>query len=169
MMAGCKQNAQLPTSNPLCTLDSSIAEAMNTVADILENMSFTVEKFDVEKGVITTKPLRGGQLFEPWRKENVGARNFQLANLHSIMRTVTVTVTRQDDQTCLDCQVALRRLAVSGRPIDGFSNLAAVFTESKIDLQKLKIESKYEWIDLADDEKLEYAILQRLRNENEKS
>ncbi|MCK4998631.1 MAG: hypothetical protein KAS23_03820 [Anaerohalosphaera sp.] len=169
LLAGCTQHSQLPTSNPLCTLGMDKADAMELTADILENLNFTIEKYDVEKGIISTKPLRGGQFFEPWRKDNIGADNIRLSNLHSIMRTVTVTVSQQSDQTCLDCSVAVRRLSTLERPIDGFGNLPSVFTPSRSRLQKLRMKRQYEWVDLADDQELEYAILQLVRNENEKS
>ena len=168
LLCGCNESSQLPTSNPLCMLDSSREAAMEHVSEILEGMYFTIEKYDVDKGVIATKPLRGGQMFEPWRSENVGADNIQMANLHSILRTVTVNISEKSGQTCVDCKVRVRRLAAAGRPIDGYATLPSTFTASRSDMQKLRLRHEYEWVELADDEELAYAILQQVRNETEK-
>ncbi len=103
MAAGCTQQ----TSAPLRVMmqDSALyvgadqgigtGDLMEVAEDVLAGMYFTIEKADVDSGLIRTRPLPGAQFFEFWRSDNVGTDNTLAANLHTIRRTVTLDISHK--------------------------------------------------------------------------
>ena len=121
---------------------------MSAAEDVLTSMQFVIEKSDLVSGLIRTKPLRGSQFFELWRSDNVSAKSTAEANLHSIQRTVQLTISEQGNRVCVKCDVEVQRLS------SGMQRLAL----------NEKQQEEMSWIDLGGDPGLERKILQRLKN-----
>lgn len=142
------------------------ADMMEVAEDVLARMYFTIEKADVDSGLIRTRPLPGAQFFEFWRSDNVGADNTLAANLHTIRRTVTLDISQQDEQLRIGCEVQTQRLSLPERQVSSSARVYGMFSLSSPSLQRLKLnpEQKKEmaWIDLGRDPRLEAEILKRI-------
>ena len=150
------------------------AELMKAAEDVLTEMHFTIEKADVDNGIIRTRPLPGAQFFEFWRSDNVGIRNTIAANLHSIRRTVTLNISQQKlpgddryhDELQMDCDVHVQRLSLPERQVNSSTRIYGIFSQSSPSLQRLQLNPEQakqtEWIDLGSDPQLEAEILKRI-------
>jgi hypothetical protein len=147
--------------------DISTADLMEAAEDVLTRMYFTIEKADVQNGLIRTRPLPGAQFFEFWRSDNVGSDNTLAANLHTIRRTVTLDIGQQDEQLHIGCEVQAQRLSLPERQVGSSARIYGMFSQSSASLQRLKLnpEQKQEmaWIDMGRDSRLEEEILKRIQ------
>ena len=167
--AGCAEQQQ---AVELCVSPGSTALLMHSAEDVLTEMHFTVDKVDVEKGLLSTRPLAGAQLFEFWRKDNVGAFNAMEANLHSIRRTVELTLNQPADkpsgQLCVNCNVITERLSIPQRQTSDTSPFTEMFSQSRLTAHELEFEKTRKkavtWLPLGNDPQLESRILARLKN-----
>ncbi len=166
VLAGCSSQ-QVAAPGPLSVAGANKTRVMSVAEDVLTQMRFTVEKADVEKGYIRTRPLRGGQLFEIWRKDNVSAGQVAEANLHSIQRTVELNITESDAGVQVKCDVGVRRLSLPENDHATRSRAASMFTASSTSLQRLTVNpeqaQQMEWIELGPDPALETRILQLIK------
>lgn len=165
-LAGC---ASQPVAAPgaLSVAGANKTRVMSVAEDVLTQMRFTVEKADVEKGYIRTRPLRGGQLFEVWRRDNASAGQLAEANIHSIQRTVELNITESDAGVQVKCDVGVRRLSLPENDHVTRSRAANMFTASSTSLQRLTVNpeqaQQMEWIELGPDPALETRILQLIQ------
>ena len=137
---------------------------MEVAEDVLTDMNFVIEKFDVETGYIKTRPLRGGQGFEFWRTDNASPADAAESNIHSIQRTAWLEFTRRGGKIVAECEVQTRRLSMPERPILGISYVASLYTGSSQALQSLEMPSDdFTWIELGPDVALEQKILQQIQ------
>ena len=174
MLAGCAQQPSPPlvvkvqdgTLHVEQNRRVGTADMMEVAEDILAGMHFTIEKADVQSGLIRTRPLSGAQFFEFWRSDNVGADNTLAANLHTIRRTVTLDISQQDRKLRIGCEVQTQRLSLPQRQVSSSARVYGIFSLSSASLQRLKLnpEQKKEmaWIDLGRDSRLEAEILKRI-------
>ncbi len=167
-LAGCSsQQVAVATPEPLSVAGANKTRVMSVAEDVLTQMRFTVEKADTEKGYIRTRPLRGGQFFEFWRKDNASAAQFAEANLHSIQRTVELNITESDVGVQVKCDVGVRRLSLPENDRVARSRAANMFTSSSIAQQSLTVNAeqaqRMEWIELGPDPALETRILQLIQ------
>jgi len=182
MLTGCSQESSAPlvvkvqdsTLNVEQNSNISINDLMKTAEEVLAGMYFTIEKADVENGIIRTRPLPGAQFFEFWRSDNVGADNTLAANIHTIRRTVTLNLTQQkpsgDDQRHnelnISCDVHVQRLSLPTRQVNSSARVYGMFSRSSPSLQRLQLnpqqKKQTEWIDLGRDPKLETEILKQI-------
>jgi hypothetical protein len=131
---------------------------MKVAEDVLSEMHFTIEKADVESGLIRTRSLSGAQFFEFWRSDNVGPYYAALANLHSIRRIAEVRIQQQGDKVFIRCDVQIQRLSVpehkaAGSPGAPVRRLAPTPEQEK----------GITWIDLGKDTMLSTEILNRIQ------
>ena len=143
------------------------ADLMEVAEDVLARMYFTIDKADVDSGLIRTRPLPGAQFFEFWRSDNAGADNALAANLHTIRRTVTLDISLQGQELRIGCNVQAQRLSLPERQdTSSTTRIYGMFSQSDSSLQRLKLnpEQKEEmaWIDLGSDKRLEAEILKRI-------
>jgi hypothetical protein len=177
LLAGCAQKSSAPlvvkVQNGILNVeqnsDTRIIDLIQIAEDVLVRMYFTIEKADVDAGLIRTRPLPGAQLFEFWRSDNVGADNTFMANLHTIRRTVTLYISRQDRELRIDCEVHAQRLSLPERHLSSSARVYGIFSRSSPSLQRLELnpeqEAEMAWIDLAPDSKLEAEILKRIETQ----
>ncbi len=119
-LAGCAQNKYTKTIEQLCppaanktdSTSSPQAAAMATAEQVLAEMHFSIEKFDVNAGYIRTTPLSGAQSFEFWRADSVGSFNRTEADMQSIRRAVEINISEQAGQLCIDCRATTQRLSL---------------------------------------------------------
>ncbi|MFC1793587.1 hypothetical protein ACFL3Q_08385 [Planctomycetota bacterium] len=176
MAAGCAQ----PPAPPKVIVQGSnlyieqeqrtgIADLMKVAEDVLANMYFTIEKADVQSGLIRTRPLSGAQFFEFWRSDNVGTDNTLAANLHTIRRTVTLDISQQDQELRIGCEVQTQRLSMPQRQVSSSARVYGMFSQSSQSLQRLELNPDQKkdmaWIDLGRDSQLEAEILKRIETQ----
>jgi hypothetical protein len=128
---------------------------MAVARDVLLRTGFQISKYDVGAGVITTRPLSGGQFFEVWRGDNADSCSAAEANLHSVNRTAEMVFAAADGTVCTTCRVNVRRLSIPERPVAGTSGAFSMFTKSSGQLATTRLnpeqESGMSWIDMGDD------------------
>ena len=163
MLAGCGSKQQLAPSEPVCLQTADKSRIMEITEDVLTRMNFVVEKYDLEAGLMKTKPLRAGQIFEFWRSDNAGPAAAAEANMHSIRRSVVLRVSEKDGRTCTSCLAQIERLSLPEREITGMSWLAGMFSDSSRVRQRLTLHPEQQegmaWTDLGPDPELERKIL----------
>lgn len=168
LAGGCSDPSKLAPSQPISLRNARMQQAMEASQEVLRDMGFAIEKFDVEKGMVKTRPLSGSQFFEVWRSDNVGGYNFAEANLHSLRRTVFVNIYSDGPQLMARCDAQVQRLFMPQKQIASVSQAAGLYTQGNINQQRLQTQSEQEemmtWMDLGADSALETEILRRLRN-----
>jgi hypothetical protein len=166
VLSGCGQQQGDMTIEQITVPNSDKADAMEITETILAEMNFEIEKADANNGYIRTRPLPGAQFFELWRSDNTGANNCLLSNLHSIRRTVEISLSGPDDRLQIDCNVQIERLSIPEQDISGTGRAYRMFSRSKPTLQRLTLNPKQAesmaWEDLGRDEQLETKILRRI-------
>jgi len=174
MAAGCTQQTSAPPR--VKVQDNTLyverdqgfgtADFMEVAEDVLAKMYFTIEKADVQSGLIRTRPLPGAQFFEFWRSDNVGADNTLAANLHTIRRTVTLDISQQDEELRIGCEVQAQKLSLPERQVSSSARVYGMFSLSSPSLQRLKLNPEQKkqmaWTDLGRDTRLEAEILKRI-------
>ena len=169
MLTGCARQQRYEAVKQLCVPDVDKLEAMQVAQDVLAKMCFTIEKADIETGLIRTRPLPGAQLFEFWRADNVGTFNSAEANLHSIRRAVELNIERDNERLCITCDVQVQRLSLPERQGGSSARAYRMFSESSPSMQKLKLSPEQKrgmaWIDLGKDARLATEILQRIEKQ----
>ena len=146
--------------------DIRTAETMALAEEVLGKMHFTIEKADVQSGLMRTRPLSGAQFFEFWRSDNVGPDNSLAANLHTIRRTVELNISQEADQLCIRCDVRVQRLSLPERQVSSTARAYEMFSRSSSTLQRLTLNPEQKknmaWIDLDKDVLLAEEILRRI-------
>ncbi len=170
LLAGCAKEQQFEAIEEICVSSVSREAAIETAEKVLGQMHFVIDKADAAAGYIRTRPLQGGQWFEFWREDNVGARNAAEANLHSIRRTVELDMSEKGGELCVGCEVHVQRLSLGERQVSSTARAYKMFSESSRSKQKLKLYSNEKaWIDLGKDDKLATEILKRLKEKMAKT
>jgi hypothetical protein len=167
LLIGCSSEKQISPSEPVCLRLADKSRIMEITEDVLTSMNFVVEKYDAEAGFVRTKPLRGGQMLEFWRRDNAAPAAWAESNLHSIRRTAQLNMSEEGGEVCTTCQVGIERLSLPDREITGMSWLAGMFTDSTSRRQKLTLKPEQQegmaWIDLGPDAALERKILASIK------
>jgi hypothetical protein len=165
-LSGCAGTQRYETVEQIRVKNTGILEAMEAAEDVLSEMHFKIDKADTKSGYIRTRPLPGGQFFEFWRCDNIGADSFLESNLHTIRRTVELEIIRPGEDLIIDCNVKVQRLSLPERDIVSSARVYQMFSRSKESLQRLKLnpyqERNMAWIDLGNDERLTTEILRRI-------
>ncbi len=143
------------------------AAAMDAAERALREMYFTIDKFDADAGYIRTHPLRAGQFFELWRRDNASPQAFAHANLDSLRRTVEIVLEPDNDVIALRCVVTVEKLTLPPQPVRSMSQLAGMYTDSSRRVQTLALDrdiiARAQWIDLGPDEALQHYILTQIQ------
>ena len=164
--AGCAQPQRQTTAGEILVPDIGRAETMALVEDVLANMHFTIEKADIQSGIIRTRPLSGAQFFELWRSDNVGPDNSFQANLHTIRRIAELDISQNAGQLRIGCVVRVQRLSLPEREIGSSARGYEMFSRSSSLVQRLELHPEQEknlaWIELRNDVPLAKEILSRI-------
>jgi hypothetical protein len=164
-VSGCGQAlVPAPVDRPVCLGVSDSETVMVACAEVLEGIGFTIEKYDVEAGYIKTRPLRGGQFFEFWRRDNVGRKNSNEANIHSLRRVVDVELSQEGEKICVNCVAKVTRLGiVSEKDSLSMSQLPEMITGSSSSIQRLDpATDQIYWVDTGTDTMLEDELLRQI-------
>lgn len=164
-VAGCNEPAKITDpSEPLCMPMCAKEDIMKAAEDVLADKCFTVEKFDVENGYISTRPMRGSQPFEFWRGDNVGTRNKRMSANQSLQRIVEIEFLQGDGGWCVSCYAHLRRFSMSDEEYVSMSSTHAIYTSSSLTTMKLTPrDNDIEWIEMGRDYALENDILDKIK------
>jgi hypothetical protein len=172
LLPGCAGQKQCQPVEQICLSGINKQQAMQAAEDCLSNMHFTIEKADVEQGLIRTRPLTGGQFSEFWRSDNVGSFNTAEANIQTIRRTAELKISEQTGQLCINCNVSVQRLNMPERKTASGSQAYRMFTKSRESMQRLELDASQKktasWVDLGKDTQLETEILKRLEQQIKK-
>lgn len=173
VLAGCAQPQRKVANGQMCVPDIGKAEIMALAEEVLGQMHFTIDKADIESGLIRTRPLSGAQFFEFWRSDNVGPDNSLAANLHTIRRTVELNINQltpegQAGPFCIRCDVRIQRLSLPERQVSSTARAYEMFSRSTSTLQRLSLNPQQQknmaWIDLDNDVLLAEEILRRIES-----
>jgi len=136
---------------------------MQTGYEVLSHLHFPIEKLDVEQGIVRTRPWRGAQFFEFWRRDNVGLPNAAEANLHTIRRAVELRITGEQGQVSVDCRVRVQRLSLPENKAVSVSQAYRMHSASRSRTQRLLLTPRQRqgmaWIDMGQDDRLAARIL----------
>ncbi len=168
VFTGCGQQAQVKNVERVCLSGLDKTKAVAVSEGVLRDMNFTVTKADSGVGYVQSRPLAGGQLFEFWRKDNVGSLNTAEANLHSIRRTVELRMEEEPQEVCINCRVRVERLSLSEPAEKEVGIRFDRITGQRIRTSVLKLEPeavRKQWIELGNDEELATVILQQIEKE----
>jgi len=165
LLSGCAKKQQFEPK-PVCLANIDVNSAMVQAEKALIRMNFVVEKADMAGGIMRTGPLSGGQFFEFWRKDNRGAYNRNMANLHSVRRTAELRFAQENGQMCINCNVKVERLSIPEKEIDSSSRAYSLFSDSGQSDQSMELNAEQkasmEWVDLGRDNGLETYILKKI-------
>ena len=169
LLAGCAAQPQgQQATEPLSLAAVPRADVMQAARETLSAMHFSIDKFDVESGVVHTKPLRAAQFFEFWRNDNVGAFSAAEANLNTIRRFVELRIAERDDGLHVDCNVWVQRLSLPENQVASVSQAYRMHSQSTPSVQRLELEREQQksmaWIDMGRDARLEAKILKRIES-----
>ena len=168
LLTGC--NSQLPSGLQPRTVrvaDANTADVVHAAEAVLGRMYFAIEKADPNAGLVRTQPLAGAQWFELWRSDNTDFDSALESNVHSIRRSVELSVSPVEDQLRLDCTVRVQRLSLPGHNVASVSQAYQIHSRSLPDLQTFVLtpgqRAQMAWIDLDDDNQLAAEILKRIK------
>ena len=165
-VAGCAGQKQYPATEPVCMSGSTKTKAMWASETVLGKMHFTIDKSDIEQGLIRTNPLNGAQFFELWRDDNVGTFNTAEANLSTIRRIADLSISQQENKVCIGCSVTAQRLSLPDRDITSASHKSGIYSRNPAGQPfKFKHGQTAVWIDLGRDGRLETKILNRIEKQ----
>ena len=161
---GCAKQQQAKRVEQICTANLGRAEAMKIAEDVLSRLHFTVAKADAESGIITTKPLAGGQFFEFWRKDTSGRVQSLESSIHTIRRRGTVSISPKGEGSQVFVKVVKERKCAPGTSPDTLGETFNIFDTEDTDLmrQNQLDPTDYEWVDMGRDDLLEQDILERI-------
>ncbi len=166
VVTGCGRPQQGDTLTEVCVGTVNAATVLDEAEEVLGEMHFEVEKSDAEAGYLRTRPLRGGQFFEFWRKDNVGACNAAEANLQTVRRTVEMQTKEKGGNLCVTCGVKTERLSLPEGKADATTRVYGMFTRSEGRMQRLQLRERQKeqmaWVELGEDRMLAGEILQKL-------
>jgi hypothetical protein len=172
LFSGCASQLQMVSDEPVCMPNTLPPQVMQAAQKVLLKMHFDIEKNDLEARYIRTRPLSGAQFFEFWRKDNASAFAREQANLHSIRRVVELDFYPENTTTCIQCRVNVSRLSIPERPIQGFSYMGGLYTDSHTREQTLDVGTErtegIEWLDIGPDHDLERKILELIQQDIQK-
>ncbi len=153
----------------ICEDGVTRAEVVRVAEYVLTRMQFSIEKLDAEQGLVRTRPLRGAQLFEFWRSDNVSAYDYAEAGLESMRRIVELRVKPEDGgggRLCVECTVAAQRLSLPANEVTGVSAAYGIYTRNTPTLQRVAVNQPARrgmaWVDLGPDPALAARILERI-------
>lgn len=166
LVAGCAETRHYETVEQICIGNTDKARAMQMAEDVLGRMHFAIDKADIERGLIRTKPLSGAQFFEFWRRDSIGAYNSLQANLHSIRRTVVLDISGNSQELCVNCNVNVQRLSLPEHEVSSSARAYEMFSRSTAAMQTLRLRPEQEegmaWVDSGNDDELVTEILKQI-------
>jgi hypothetical protein len=167
-MAGCVQAPEVRYPNPLALSDADAATAEGVARRVLTDMRFQIELPSSRPGIITTLPLTGDNWFEFWRDDTVGTSQRVDASLHTIRRSVTVTVASRDAGSEITVRVLKQRASAPNQAPENISRSIDLYNSRESELvqqddlgQPLVV---YQWINMGRDEALEQLLLERIES-----
>lgn len=94
-LSGCASlpGRQVGVSNPVFVRANNHEEAWERAVDVVHDYLFEIERENKLGGVLETRYKTGANLFEPWHRDSVGARNRAESTLQSIRRKAFLSVT----------------------------------------------------------------------------
>jgi hypothetical protein len=167
MVAGCAAGQKDQQVKEVCLSGIDGQRAMEISEQVLRDFNFSIAKEDPNTGYILTRPLAGSQFFEFWRKDNPDLIGTAESSLHSIRRTAELKISEVDQKLCINCNVRVQRLSLTGLPEE-----SAGFKYDKITGQRIRTTSssldidpkQMSWIELGSDNALEAAILKKIES-----
>lgn len=133
-MCGCE--APAPAVSPtLAALRISDRDAFfDATQTLLRELDLPPARVDRETGLLSTVPTTSGQWFEFWRADSRGGYQVLENSLHTIRRTVTVSLARPQggaagDEYQLSVEVQKERYSAPERQVTTASGALAIYNE----------------------------------------
>ena len=159
---GCGKTVRVPVEQPVCVSNTDVEEVMDRCATVLQKFGFVIEKFDVDVGYIRTRPLRGGQFFEVWRRDNIGHQKVSEASIHSVRRIAEIQLRQDAGKICVNCIVNKERLGMVDEEPLMWTKVSQMYTGGTGRLTPDPENEDIYWIEMGEDELLENAFLKEL-------
>lgn len=174
LVAGCaRQQLRSEPAQAVAIADVTTDQAIEAAETTLRRMHFVVDKADAKAGVVRTLPLTGGQFFEFWRSDNVGAASTLEANLQTLRRSVRVDLFEADGQVHIQCTTRVQRLSLPENEVASVSQTYRIHSKSKSATQRIDLHPSQreamQWIELGEDPGLAAEILRRIVRNIEQS
>ena len=166
-LASCAQNKYAKTIDQLCPPTANKAQVISAAEQVLAEMHFNIEKFDVNAGYTRTTPLSGAQSFEFWRSDSVGSFNRTEADFQSIRRAVEINISEQAGRLCINCNATTQRLSLPQSQIATDQQTVMAYQQQTAKNPQLNRDQKLTptWTDLGRDNQLETEILKRIEKQ----
>jgi hypothetical protein len=178
LAAGCgRQTVSPEPALFVYTGPASKAVVVQAAREVLSRLEFPIEKLDVEQGILRTRPWRGAQFFEFWRRDNASVFDVVEANLQTIRRTVELHVVREGPEPMpedpnapgpwrITCTVSVQRLSLPENEIPSISQTYRMHSQSTVTAQRIVVTPQQAramaWVDSGPDPALAAEILRRL-------
>jgi len=159
---GCSNRVRVPVKQPVCVSSTDVEAVMENCSSALMQFGFVVEKYDTEVGYIRTRPLRGGQFFEVWRRDNVGGEKMKEASAHSIRRVAEMELRQDAGKICVECVVNVSRLGIDDEESLMWTKVPEMFTGGSDRLMPNAEKEDIYWVEMGEDELLESSLLREL-------
>lgn len=169
-VCGCSNIDWGKPVEPMCVSGLERQRVASAAEKVLRKMHFSIDKLDPQAGLVSTRPLSGGDFFEFWRRDNADTGLLAFSSLHTVYRTAYITFEGDTGQLCMDCTVRVRRLDLGTEEVEVFSELPGMFSSSGRDLQTLKYSRSAgpeTWIDLPNDNLLAQRIIMLIKQQLE--
>jgi hypothetical protein len=165
-LVGCVRAPDARFPNPLPLSSSDPATVDKVARRVLLELRFDVLHPDSKDGRVVTAPLVGDSWFEFWRGDTVGRFQRTESSLHTIRRTVTLTVTPAGTGSQLAVKVAKERLSTPGVSPASVGQTYNIFSPSRTDLARQDEfkETYFTYVPMGRDEALEQVILERIQS-----
>jgi hypothetical protein len=163
--SGCVASRSMDLSNSAEVRTSDFESLWDRCARTLRKHHFRLDRQDRRAGVITTHPEVSKQFFEFWRSDAPGLRQAIESNLHTVRRTVEVSIERKDgDLYTIAVQVQKNRYSAPERQVTTASGALQIFGEKLPTTtgKMLPEEAGVHWASLGRDVILEGMIVDRI-------
>jgi len=167
---GCSNIDWGEPAEPICVSGIERQRLASAAETVLRKMHFSIDKLDPAQGLVSTRPLSGGDFFEFWRSDNADIGLLAYSSLHTVYRTAYITFEGDPGQICMNCTVRVRKLDLGKDEVGVFSELPGMFSNSDEHLQTLsysRTAGAESWIDLPNDNLLAQRIVARIKQQLE--
>lgn len=135
---------------------------------LLREHDFAVSRADRDRGTVVTRPTTSGQWFEIWRGDSRGGYNVLESSLHTMRRTISVTIAQRPGGPAGEYDVTVEaqkeRFSSPERQVTTASGALQIYSERLPTTEGLRAGRGRgdHWVALGRDELLEQYLLDRL-------
>ena len=146
---------------------TSFDEIWDACLASLEDRGFEVDLQDRRFGRIVTKPVVGKQFFEFWRNDTANSDDLLNSSLHTIRRTVSVTIAKPSPgarEFQVNVQARAERASIPGDQLDSTAEAFELLNSQGVPVSPRRSDyvsprARPSWVDIGTEPALEQAIM----------